>query len=163
MGRNFQIILGPAHEGSANFRKFQMRDFWNSNQKTREGCSCPKLFPRRFSRQISTLLESSSLIFRQCVLLSLPRFGHCPVRKMAAGNGPCLRACSWIFSSETATAFLSFSDQNYFFMPILFCESAALNSFSTKDVCITHAGFLEVDSQESFLMQGVWLNRLNAL
>ena len=73
-------------------------------------------------------------------MLSLSRFGHFPARNMAAGNGPCLRECSLIFSSETATAFLSFSGQNHFFVLISFCESAALNNF----ICITHAGFLEI-------------------
>ena len=37
-------------------------------------------------RQISTLLEKSSPIFRQPQMLSLPRFGHIPARKMAAGK-----------------------------------------------------------------------------
>ena len=32
------------------------------------------------------LLENYSLIFRQREMLSLPRFGHLPARKMAAGK-----------------------------------------------------------------------------
>ena len=43
-------------------------------------------------------------------MLPLPRSGHFPARKMAAGRSPHLRERSWIFSSETVTAFLSFSD-----------------------------------------------------
>ena len=59
------------------------------NQKTREGCGCPKFVAGRVFRQISTLLEKYSLIFRQLEMLSLPRFGHSPARKMAAGkSGP---------------------------------------------------------------------------
>ena len=69
----------------------------------RYGVSC-------FSRRISTLLESSSPIFRQREMLSLARFGPFPEKKMAAGNRPRLWERSWIFSSETATAFLSFSE-----------------------------------------------------
>ena len=33
-----------------------------------------------------TLLENYSPIFRQHEMLSLPRFGHVPARKMAAGK-----------------------------------------------------------------------------
>ena len=40
----------------------------------------------RFSRQISTLLENHSPISRQREMLSLPRFGHFPARKTAAGK-----------------------------------------------------------------------------
>ena len=42
---------------------------------------CWKRFPAN-----STLLENSSPIFRQHELLSLPRFGHLPARKTAAGK-----------------------------------------------------------------------------
>ena len=55
-------------------------------QKTREGCGCPKFFAGKVFRQISTLLENDSLIFRQREMLSLPRFGHFPARQMAAGK-----------------------------------------------------------------------------
>ena len=78
---------------------------------------------------------SDSPFFRQHEMLSLPRFGHFPARKMAAGksappscypcqglgifrqgkrlleNRPRLLERSWIFSSKTATAFLSFSEE----------------------------------------------------
>ena len=56
------------------------------NQKTREGCGCPKFPAGKVFRQISTLLENDSLIFRQLEMLSLPRFGHFPARKTAAGK-----------------------------------------------------------------------------
>ena len=49
----------------------------------------------RFSQQISTPLENSSPILRQRDMLSLPKFGHFPARKMAAGR-PRLRERSWI-------------------------------------------------------------------
>ena len=71
-------------------------------QKAREGCGCLKCLAGKVFQRISTLLENDSLIFRQHEMLSLPRLGHFPARKMAAGK--------WIFSSETAAAFLSFSD-----------------------------------------------------
>ena len=64
----------------------------------------------RVFRQISTLLENDSPIFRQCEMLFLPRFGHFPARKTLLENWRSLRECCWIFSSETATAFLSSSD-----------------------------------------------------
>ena len=107
-----------------------------------------------FSQQTSTLLESSSLIFWEHVLLSLPRLGHFPERKMAAGNGPCPLGMLVDFSSETATAFSSFFSSNLIFVPLSFCESAALNNFRTNDICITHAGFLEIDSRECFDARG---------
>ena len=56
------------------------------NQKTREGCGCPKFHAGKVFRQISTLLENDSPIFRQREMLSLPRFGHFPARKTAAGK-----------------------------------------------------------------------------
>ena len=43
-------------------------------------------------------------------LLSLPRFGHLPAREMAAGKSAPPSGTLLDFSSETATAFLSFSD-----------------------------------------------------
>ena len=55
-------------------------------QKTREGCGCPKFAAGKVFRQISTLLENYSPIFRQRKMLSLPRLGHFPARKMAAGK-----------------------------------------------------------------------------
>ena len=55
-------------------------------QKTREGCGCPKFLAGKVFRQISTQLENSSPIFRQHEMLSLPRFGHFPARKTAAGK-----------------------------------------------------------------------------
>ena len=56
------------------------------NQKTREGCGCPKSLAGKVFGQISTLLEHLSPIFRQHEILSLPRFGHFPARKIAAGK-----------------------------------------------------------------------------
>ena len=56
------------------------------DQKTREGCGCPKLLAGKVFRQISTLLENYSPIFWQHEMLSMPRFGLFPARKMAAGK-----------------------------------------------------------------------------
>ena len=55
-------------------------------QKTREGCGCRKFLAGKVFGQILTLLENSSPIFRQHEMLSLPRFGHFPARKTAAGK-----------------------------------------------------------------------------
>ena len=55
-----------------------------NNQKTREGCGCPKFPAGKVFRQISTLLENDSPIFRQREMLSLPRFAQFPARKTAA-------------------------------------------------------------------------------
>ena len=49
-------------------------------------CGCPKFPAGNVFRQISTLLENDSPIFRQREMLSLPRFGHFPARKTAAGK-----------------------------------------------------------------------------
>ena len=45
-----------------------------------------KFLAGKVFRQLSTLLENSSLIFQEPEMLSLPRFGHFPVRKTAAGK-----------------------------------------------------------------------------
>ena len=55
-------------------------------QKTREGCGCLKFLAGNVFRQISTLLENYSPVLLQHEMLSLPRFGHFPARKMAAGK-----------------------------------------------------------------------------
>ena len=57
-------------------------------------------------QQISMLLDDSSPIFRQHEMLFLPRFGHFPARKMAAGKSA--PPSVMLLDSETATAFLSF-------------------------------------------------------
>ena len=59
---------------------------WSQSRKTREGCGCPKFPAGKVFRQISTLLENDSPIFRQREMLSLPRFGHFPATKTAAGK-----------------------------------------------------------------------------
>ena len=56
------------------------------HQKTREGCGCPKFLAGKVFRQMSTLLETYSPIFRKHEMLSLPRFGHFSARKTAAGK-----------------------------------------------------------------------------
>ena len=62
------------------------RGYRTQFQKTREGCGCQKFLAGKVFGQISTLLENSSPIFRQHEMLSLPRFGHFPARKTAAGK-----------------------------------------------------------------------------
>ena len=59
--------------------------FWTC-QKTRDGRGCPKFAAGKVFRQISTLLDNYSPIFRQHKMLFLPRFGHFAARKMAAGK-----------------------------------------------------------------------------
>ena len=56
------------------------------NQKTREGCGCRKFLAGKVFGQFSTLLENSPPIFRQHKMISLPRFGHFPASKTAAGK-----------------------------------------------------------------------------
>ena len=56
----------------------------------------PKFLAGKVFRQILTLLENSSPIFLQHKVLFLPRCGHFPARKMAAGHRPRLRERSWI-------------------------------------------------------------------
>ena len=70
-------------------------------------------------RQISTLLENSSPIFRQHQMLSLPRFRQ----------GKWLRERSWIFASETATAFLSFNGKFGGNFPGFFLTHRRLKNF----------------------------------
>ena len=77
--RRLWLFLGSAR-GSREFGKIA------GNQETREGCGCPKFPAGKVFWQISTLLENDSPIFRQREMLSLPRFGHFPARKTAAGN-----------------------------------------------------------------------------
>ena len=76
------------------------------NQKTREGCGCPKFLGGR--AQTLTLLNmrarfSGSMNCYRCLALNIFRQG-----KWLLGNRPRLREHSWISSSETATALLSF-------------------------------------------------------
>ena len=66
-----------------------IKSIFDFTQKPRRGCGCPKFLAGKVFRQISTLLENYSQIFRQHEMLSLPRFGHFPATKMAAGkSGP---------------------------------------------------------------------------
>ena len=51
-----------------------------------------------------------SPVFRQHKMLSLPTFGHFLARKMAAGESASPSGTLLVFSSETATAFLSCSE-----------------------------------------------------
>ena len=78
-------------------------------REIREGCGCPKFLAERVFRQVSTPLEKSSLILRQHNMLSLPQFGGTfrQGKWLLEKNGPRLQERSWVFSSETATAFLS--------------------------------------------------------
>ena len=94
-----------------------------SIQKTREGCGCPKFLAGKVFWQISTLLENASPIFRQHEMLSLPRFGHFLARKTATGKLAAPSGRCWIFSSETAAAFLSSSDQWHTMCFFRHCQS----------------------------------------
>ena len=81
-GRFLKILCETTVENAIKLRKFDLF----MDQKTQEGCGCPKFLAGKVFGQISTLLENYSLIFRQHKMLSLPRFGHFPARKMAAGK-----------------------------------------------------------------------------
>ena len=82
----------PSHDQKKNLQLSRLTNIVSHDaqsacfRKTREGCGCPKLVAGRVFRQSSTLLENYSPIFRQREMLSLPRFGHFPARKMAAGK-----------------------------------------------------------------------------
>ena len=54
--------------------------------ETSRRLSLSEFLAGRVFRQISSLLEKSSPIFRRHERLSLPRFGHCPARNTAAGK-----------------------------------------------------------------------------
>ena len=97
-----RCLLTPCGNLPYSCLMFFLVDILGIFQTTWEGCDCPKFLAGRAFRQIATLLENDSPIFRQHKMLSVPRFGHFPARKMAAG-----RERSWIFFSETATAFLT--------------------------------------------------------
>ena len=88
-----------------SYRFFRLSAF----QKTREGCGCPKFVAGKVLRQISTLLENYCPIFRQREMLCLPRFGHFPARKMAAGKSapPSGTLLDFLLRDRHATAFLS--------------------------------------------------------
>ena len=57
------------------------RNWWKWEGKDKDDLELGRIF-----RQISTLLENSSLIFWHHEMLHLPRFGLLPARKMAAGK-----------------------------------------------------------------------------
>ena len=78
----------------------------NTQQNIVSSASCGKVF-----RQVSTLLENSSPIFKQHEMLSLPRFGHFPARETAAGKLAAPSGTLLDLSSKTATAFLTSSDR----------------------------------------------------
>ena len=81
-------------------------------QKTRKGCGCPKFLAGRFFGQISTLLENCSPIFRRTKCYPCQGLGNFRQGKWLLENWPRLRERCWIFSSETATAFLSSSEKH---------------------------------------------------
>ena len=65
-------------------------------------------------RQISTLLENSSPIFRQHEMLSLPRFGHSSARRMAAGKSALPSGTSGFSPPRPpTTVFFSCSDSKF--------------------------------------------------
>ena len=77
---------------------------------SKEGSGCPKFLAGNVFQQVPTLLEKYSPIFWQHEMLFRPRLGHFPARKMAAGKSGRPSGTLLDFRSETATAFLSFSE-----------------------------------------------------
>ena len=146
-GRNSQIILGPAHEGSTPPKENSDERSWNSNQKTREGCGCPKFFAGRclFLAKLRRCWKIPPQFQAPHNAILAKVLGTFFYGSMAsAGNRLCLREFSWIFSSpQPSRVFL-------LFVRLLFCKSAALNNFRTNDICIRHAGLLEINSRECF-------------
>ena len=83
----------------------------NPDQKTREGCGCPKFLAGKVFRQLSTLLENFPRFSGSTKCYLCQGLGTFWQQKWLLENWPRLQERCWIFSSETATAFLSFSDQ----------------------------------------------------
>ena len=77
----------------------------SSFQKTREGCCCAKLLAGKVFRQISTLLDRFS---GSTKCYPYQGFGIFRQGEQLLENWMRLLERCWIFSSETATAFLSF-------------------------------------------------------
>ena len=110
-----RIIYKRLHQFSGgckgkNRRKKSTQKSTNfKSQKIREGCGCPKFLAGKVFRQLSTLLEkflppfSGSTKCDPCQGLGIFQQG-----KWLLENRPRLRERSWIFSSETATAVLTF-------------------------------------------------------
>ena len=101
-GFSFWFQFWPKRRGWGIFASF--------DQKTREGCGCPKLLAGKVSgkfRRCWKILPrlSGSTKCYPCQGLGIFRQG-----KRLLENWPRLRERCWIFSSETATAFLSSSD-----------------------------------------------------
>ena len=61
-----------------------------------------------------------------------PRFGHCLVRKMAGGQSAPPSGMLLDFASETATAWLSFSDQAATVIPVQEENSPAFKNFGSQ-------------------------------
>ena len=79
------MVLGG---GSADFIFMGARIFLTQRnlRKLEKAVAVREFLAGKVFRQISTLLENSSPIFRQHEMLSLPRFGHFQARKTAAGK-----------------------------------------------------------------------------
>ena len=89
-------LLRPLFSGlRGTFRIFRIMAVLGSNlaedQKTREGCGCPKVLAGMAFQQTSTLLVNYSLVIRRDEMPSLPRF-----RQWLLEIWPRLRERSWI-------------------------------------------------------------------
>ena len=83
----FRFSSKPPVFGRKQKHHFPKRPFRQPRKRLERGCGCSKLLAGRvFWRGISAVLANSSPIFWQHGMLSLPRFGHFPARKAAAGT-----------------------------------------------------------------------------
>ena len=132
----------PRHAQAVDSGTMQAEIHLLAHQKTREGCGCPKFPAGKVLRQIWTLLEDNSPIFRQHKMLSLQGLGTFRQGNRLLENWLHLRKRCWILSSETATAFLSSSACTSLQMPTV-VEDLTLRALAyrvhTKGVMQPHA------------------------
>ena len=86
MGFKWGVAKGSSVSWVTKFKGDQNSECKLSTRKLEKAVVVRNSLSGKVSREITTLLENDSPIFRQHEMLSLPRFGHFPARKMAAGK-----------------------------------------------------------------------------
>ena len=123
----------------------------NSKQKTREGCGCPKfsagrVFPTNFDAAGKFLPDFLGARIAIPAKLSGKENG---CWKWAVPSGMLLD----LFLRDRHSL-LEFSLIKPIFCATFVLRKCSSKHFKTKDICITHAGFLEIDSRECFDARG---------
>ena len=85
-------------------------DFARNDQKTRESCGCPNSLLEKFSGKFRRCWKNPPRFSGSTKCYPCQGFGIFRQGKRLLENWPRLRERCWIFSSETATAFLSSSE-----------------------------------------------------